>query len=253
MEFEVNGYRMHYQVFGDPGAEPLLWISGWSGTGEDWKHIFKDVPFGFRVIGPDLRGNGASSGFHGTHAFRDSARDILVLLDHLGIHRLKAVGLSGGGVTLLHMATQQPDRIEAMITISAPPYFPRQARALQRRFSFESLDEEEKRRMRDRCKGGQQQIDWLIEQAHIMAETYDDVNFTPPLLGTITARTMIVFGDMDPLYPARLALSLREGIPRSSLWVVPNAGHAPVFGSHAAAFVETANSFLRGDWPTKQE
>jgi pimeloyl-ACP methyl ester carboxylesterase len=57
------------------------------------------------------------------------------LLDHLGIHRVQAVGLSGGGITLLHMATQQPDRVEAMIAISAPPYFPPQARALQRRYS----------------------------------------------------------------------------------------------------------------------
>jgi pimeloyl-ACP methyl ester carboxylesterase len=251
MEFDVNGYRMHYRLFGDPAGEPLLWLSGWSGTGEDWKYIFKNEPSGFRLVGPDLRGNGASTGFKGRHAFRDSARDIFVLLDHLGIHRLKAVGLSGGGVTLLHMATQQPDRIEALIAISAPPYFPAEARALQLKYSFDSLDDAEKSRLRDRCKGGQEQIDWLIEQAHVMAETYDDVNFTPPLLATITARTLIVFGDNDPLYPVRLALELREAIPQSSLWVLPNAGHAPVFGSYAASFVETANSFLRGDWRRK--
>ena len=251
MEFEVNGYRMHYGLFGDQRGEPLLWLSGWSGTGEDWRYVFGEVPSGFRLIGPDIRGNGTSTGFRGTHTFRQSARDVFALLDHLGIHRVKAVGLSGGGITLLHMATQQPDRIEAMIAISAPPYFPSQARVIQRQYSFESLDEAEKKRMHDRCKGGQEQIDWLVEQTRVMADTYDDVDFTPPLLGTITARTLIVFGDQDPLYPVRLALELREGIRRSSLWVVPNGGHAPIFGPHAATFVETANSFLRGDWPTK--
>jgi pimeloyl-ACP methyl ester carboxylesterase len=251
MEFEINGYRMHYELFGDQRGEPLLWLSGWSGTGEDWRYVFGDVPSGFRLIGPDIRGNGASTGFRGRHTFRQSARDIFALLDHLGIHRVKTVGLSGGGITLLHMAAQQPDRIEAMIAISAPPYFPPQARALQRQYSFESLDEAEKKRMRDRCKGGQEQIDWLVEQTHLMAETYDDVNFTPPLLGTITARTLIVFGDVDPLYPVRLALELRDAIPRSSLSVIPNGGHAPVFGPYAQGFVETANAFLRGDWPRK--
>jgi len=84
-----------------------------------------------------------------------------------------------------------------------------------------------------------------------MAHTYDDVNFTPPLLGTIAARTLIVFGDADLLYPVRLAFELREAIPRSSLWVVPNGGHAPVFGPYAAAFVETADAFLRGALPGK--
>jgi pimeloyl-ACP methyl ester carboxylesterase len=83
------------------------------------------VPSGFRLIGPDIRGNGASTDFRGTHTFRQSARDIFILLDHLGIHRMKAVGVSGDGITLLHMATQQPDRIQAMIAISAPPYFPK--------------------------------------------------------------------------------------------------------------------------------
>lgn len=251
MEFEVNGYRMHYQIFGDPEGQPLLWLSGWTGTGEDWKHIFKDVPSGFRLIGPDVRGNGASTGFNGAHTFRQSARDIFALLDHLGVHRLKAIGLSGGGITLLHMATQRPDWIEAMIVISAPPYFPPQVRAIQQQYSFESLDDAEQRRMRDRCKGGQDQIDWLIEQGRAMADSYDDVNFTTPLLGTIAARTLIVFGDVDPLYPVRLAFELREAIPRSSLSVIPNAGHGPVFGPYAARFVETATSFLRGDWPTQ--
>ena len=227
-------------------GEPLLWLSGWIGTGEDWRYVFNDVPTGFRLIGPDLRGNGASTGFQGPYTFRQSARDVFALLDHLGIRRLKAIGLSGGGITLLHMATQQPDRIEAMIAISAPPYFPAQARVLQRQYSFESLDDAERRRMRDRCQGGQEQIDWLVEQIHLMANTYDDVNFTPPLLGTITARTLIVFGDTDPLFPVRLALELREAIPRSSLCVVAKAGHGPIFGHHAASFAETATTFLRG-------
>ena len=249
MEFEVNGYRMHYSGFGNAADEPLLWLHGWSGTGVDWKYIFKDVPPGFRLIGPDMRGNGASSGFQGTHSFRQSARDIFALLDHLGIRRAKVIGLSGGGIAALHMATQQPDRIIAMIAISAPPYFPAQARAIQRQFSFASLPETEQTAMRERSRGGQKQIDWLMEQTRAMATTYDDVNFTPAILGTITARTLIVFGDTDPLYPVRLALELREAIPRSSLWVVPNGGHGPVFGPNALHFAEKATAFLRGDWP----
>ena len=148
---------------------------------------------------------------------------------------------------MLHMATQQPDRIEAMVVVSAPPYFPEQARAIQRQFSFDLLSETEKAAMRDRSKGGQEQIDWLIEQTRLMANTYDDVNFTTPLLGTITARTLIVFGDADPLYEVRLAFELRESIPRAALWQVPKGGHGPVFGSNAKRFTEIATQFLGGD------
>ena len=252
MDFDVNGYRMHYELDGDPSGEPLLWLHGWTGTGHDWKYIFKEPPGGSRLIGPDIRGNGASTGFQGTHSFRQSASDMFALLDRLGIPRIKAIGLSGGGITLLHMATQQPDRIEAMVVISAPPYFPEQARTIQRQFSFDLLGETEQTAMLERSKGGQKQIDWLMAQTRSMANTHTDVNFTSSLLETITARTLIVFGDADPLYPVRLAFELRESIPRAALWIVPNGGHGPVFGSNAKLFTEIASDFLGGDWPAKR-
>jgi pimeloyl-ACP methyl ester carboxylesterase len=76
----------------------------------------------------------------------------------------------------------------------------------------------------------------------------DDVNFTPPLLSTIAAETLIVFGDRDPLYPVTLAFELHTAIPRSYLWVVPNGGHGPVFGPASAQFADVALNFLNGAW-----
>ncbi len=95
---------------------------------------------------------------------------------------------------------------------------------------------------------GTSQIQQLFAHSRGLADSYDDVNFTPPYLATIAADTLIVFGDRDPLYPVSLAFELQAAIPRSYLWVVPNAGHGPVFGEAAPRFVETATSFLRGDW-----
>ena len=80
------------------------------------------------------------------------------------------------------------------------------------------------------------------------AESYDDVTFTPPYLGTISAETLIVFGDRDPLYPVSLACEMYRAIPRSHLWVVPHGGHGPVFGDAAPRFVETSLAFLGGAW-----
>jgi len=80
------------------------------------------------------------------------------------------------------------------------------------------------------------------------ADSYDDVNFTPPYLSTITADTLIVFGDRDPLYPVSIAMELHRAIPRSFLFVVPNGPHGPIFGDLAPPFVATATAFLRGAW-----
>ena len=71
--------------------------------------------------------------------------------------------------------------------------------------------------------------------------------YSPPYLATITARTLIVHGDRDPIYPVRLALEMYEAIPRSYLWVIPNGEHGTIF-MMAERFNETALAFLRGDW-----
>ena len=91
----VNGVSLHYDITGE-GA-PLLWLHGFTGAGADWRHIFPAPPIGYQVIAPDLRGHGASSNPSAHFTFRDCARDIAALLAHLGVPRVKAIGLSGGG------------------------------------------------------------------------------------------------------------------------------------------------------------
>src|SRR5207248_8138558 len=175
----------------------LLWLHGGLGSGADWRHIFKEAPPGFRLIAPDLRGHGASTNPSGAFSFRQCARDVEALLRHLNIPRIKAIGLSDGGITLLHMATAEPASIESMVLISAPPYFPPEARAIMRQFTEASVGEVEMERMRKRHKRGEPQIRELFDMARGLADSYDDVNFTPPYLSTIAAETLIVFGDRD--------------------------------------------------------
>jgi pimeloyl-ACP methyl ester carboxylesterase len=246
MVVDINGIEMHYETFGE--GEPLLWLHGFMGCGSDWTHIFKQPPAGYRFIAPDMRGHGASTNPTGTFSTRQCALDIRALLRHLNIDRVKAIGLSGGGITLLHLATAEPASVESMVIVSAPPYFPAQARALQRQFSERMLSAAELEHVRRSHKYGEPQIQQLFAHARAFADSYDDVNFTPPYLATITADTLIVFGDRDPLYPVGMATELREAIPKSYLWVVPNGGHGPVFGNAAPLFADTALSFLRGAW-----
>jgi pimeloyl-ACP methyl ester carboxylesterase len=94
-------------------------------------------------------------------------------------------------------------------------------------------------------KQGDEQIRKIWKQVNSFSTSYDDMNFTQPYLSTIKARTLIVHGDRDPLYPVNVAFEMYSAIPNSALWVVPNGGHGPIFGTMTPKFVETALEFLR--------
>jgi pimeloyl-ACP methyl ester carboxylesterase len=115
----------------------------------------------------------------------------------------------------------------------------------------ETRSEEEWRQMREWHPRGDAQILAIWKQVNAFKDSYDDMNFTPPFLATINARTLIVHGDRDPLYPVDLAFEMYKAIPKSYLWIVPNGGHGPIFGESTgsgattAQFAEIALKFLR--------
>ena len=238
----VNGVELFYRDTGS--GTPVLLLHGFSGSGDDWQHVFTTPLDGYRVIAPDLRGHGRSTNPSGVFKFADVAGDIFALLDRLGIDQVKAIGMSAGANTLLHMAAQQPPRITSMIHVSGTPRFPEQARLIMRTMTEDSRSAADWTEMRSRHHLGDHQIRELWRHAREFADDHDDMHFTAASLSSITARTLIVHGDRDPLYPVELAVELLRGIPNAALWVVPNGGHGPIFGEQAAPFVRTATAFL---------
>jgi pimeloyl-ACP methyl ester carboxylesterase len=242
---EINSFQMYYDERGK--GEPLLLLHGGMGIGRDWQLIFPSDPEGSRLIVPDLRGHGQSTTPTEPFTFRACADDVLKLLDHLKVDRVKAIGLSMGAKTLLHLSTARPDRVDAMVLVSATPHFPDQLRAAAGQFTREALDQlpaSDREFLRARHAHGDEQLARLYDMTRSFAASYDDMAFTAASLGTITARTLIVHGDRDPLYPVELAVELLRGIPQSALWIIPNGGHGPIFGDRTALFRSEALSFL---------
>jgi pimeloyl-ACP methyl ester carboxylesterase len=241
MQTRLNGIDLHYEVRGQ-GA-PLFLLHGFTGAGINWRHVFPvDPPY--QLIIPDLRGHGGTGNDLWPLTHRRCAEDVLALADHLGVGRFRAIGASLGGGTMLHVATRQPERVEAMVLVSATPYFPEQARAIQRAFPAADQPPEAWEQMRAWHVLGDEQVRALWRQTNAFADSHDDLAFTPPLLATIRARTLIVNGDHDPLYPARLSLEMFEAIPGASLWLIPGGGHAPIYAEWREPFARTALAFL---------
>ena len=171
---------------------------------------------------------------------------MFALLDALGVKQFKAMGISTGGMTLIHMATQQPSRVESMVLVGATIYFPEQARAIMRTATVASLTPEVYERRRRVHKHGDEQIRDLQQQFHDFKDSYDDMNFTRPYLSTVTARTLIVHGDRDQFFPVEIPVEMYRSIPNAFLWIVPRGGHVPIFDP-AVPFAATAQTFLKGE------
>lgn len=242
----VNGIDLYYEEYGS--GEPLVLLHGFSGTGDGWKQNLEAFSARYRVIVPDMRGHGRSTNPSGEFTHRQYARDVYALLDHLGIKRFSGIGSSSGGMTLLHMATQQPERVEAMILIGATIYFGEQAREIMRGRHPDSIPAERWEHLRRSYAHGDEQIRSMLRNFYEFKDSYEDMNFTGPLLSTIRARTLIVHGDRDEFFPVEIPYRMYENIPKSYLWIIPNGGHGPVGGAMRPVFERAALEFLGGEW-----
>jgi pimeloyl-ACP methyl ester carboxylesterase len=239
----LNGQPLYFEVRGT--GDPLLLLHGFTGCSQNWLPTMEQWGSGFQLIVPDLRGHGRSGVLRKPFRHEDAAIDMLALLNHLGIESCRGVGVSAGGNVLLHMAARQPKRVNAMILVSATPYFPEQARQIMSAYG-DPLPEQVWEMLRQQHPGGDEQIKMLIASTKAFATSYDDMNFDPQRLAGIQARTFITQGDSDPLYPVQISIEMAKAIPKSKLWIIPGGGHAPVFGERWPEFIRVASAFLEG-------
>ncbi|MBN1401460.1 MAG: alpha/beta hydrolase, partial [Anaerolineae bacterium] len=96
--------------------------------------------------------------------------------------------------------------------------------------------------------GGVPQIQTLLAACRRQAETYEEYEVPPKPLASITARTLIIFGDRDGFNPVELAVEAYRAIPNAVLWVVPGEGHGPPWSSErvGAMFPGVVHAFFEG-------
>lgn len=243
----VNGLTLHYQVHGQ--GEPLVLLHGFGGCGDTWSDFVPALSAKYQLIIPDLRGHGGSTNPSGRFTMRDSATDMLALLDALKLPRVRAMGISAGGMTLTHAATRQPARFEALVLIGSTTYFPAQARGIMASVR-EGLPPPVQAMFLACAPRGQPQVDELVQQFHDFKDSYEDMSFTAPHLGTITARTLVVHGDRDEFFPVQIATDLYAAIPGAALWIVPEGDHVPIFDARRPEFERITLQWLATPTPS---
>jgi aminoacrylate hydrolase len=257
----VDGIEIHYETVGD--GPPLFLVPGLGGVGNYWMPQIKSFSERFTVIVHDHRGTGQSTRSQILYSVDQMTKDLLGLMDALGINRAHLVGHSTGGAIGQTMAIEHPDRIDGLVLYATwtkcDPYMRR-------------IFETRKTLLRD--SGVEAYIkatpiflypDWWINQnadaferadrdliqgfpsAQIAASRCDAVmNFDRVnQLSEIQARPLVICAADDFLTPAYFSRELAEQIPGAELKILPRGGHC-VSQTQPESFNEAVLSFLQG-------
>ena len=267
-----NGIELCYEIFGDAEAEPMLLIMGLGAQMIQWDDDFcrQLAARGFRVIRFDNRDIGKSSKLTGgkrlspfeliklrflkipvaaPYKLSDMAKDVVGLMDALGIPSAHIVGASMGGMIAQEMAISFPLRLrsltsimsttgdpnipppsrEATAVLMAPPpaskeeYFMRFAQTWKvlRNGSFpqdEALDRGRAERTYERGlnpAGVGRQLRAILASGSRKQR-----------LGSVTAPTLVIHGTVDPLVRPEGGKDTAASVPGATLLMIEGMGHA---------------------------
>ena len=116
----TNNIELHYVEHHPKGEPTLVLMHGLTANAHAFDGLVSHgLTKHLRLISPDLRGRGLSSrpAFH--YSLEDHARDILGLLDHLGIEQALLGGHSYGALLSVYMAANYPERVQKLILLDA--------------------------------------------------------------------------------------------------------------------------------------
>jgi 3-oxoadipate enol-lactonase len=233
---DVNGNRIAYWDSGGDGPAVVL------SHGYLMDHTMFDpqraaLAPDYRVITWDQRGFG-DTGAPGPFTYWDSARDVLALLDHLGVRRAVLGGMSQGGFLSLRAALLAPERVRALVLIDTQAG--KEDPAVTE--GYEQLEavwlDQGPAPVQDVVAsiilGPGQWDDWFVKWAsldraqlrHAFRCLMDRDDITGRL-GEITCPALVLHGTSDAAIPMAKAQSLCDGLAGATTLVpVDGAGHA---------------------------
>ena len=105
---------LHHRIDGPEGAPVVVLGSSIGTSGAMWEPQVAALSRRYRVVRYDHRGHGGSPVPAGPYSLDDLGRDVLALLDRLGLERVAYGGLSLGGMVGMWLGIHAPERISSL-------------------------------------------------------------------------------------------------------------------------------------------
>ncbi len=246
----IRGVRVHYYETG--AGPPLLLIHGFLVSGREWLPVVPALAAKFRVIVPDLPGLGESekpTAFrYDREGFADTLCDLMAGLD---VPRAHVAGHSFGAAVASTLAADHPERVDRLVLIDAnshrfeapwkarlplvPVLGPILFKQIYNRALFHDYFKtsvyapgfQYNRSEVDRAYEMFDPAEAREAAYRILPLTLRDFGALGAKLGKIRARTLVLWGELDPMFPVAQARQLAREIDGARLEVLPGCGHAP--------------------------
>jgi 3-oxoadipate enol-lactonase len=251
-----DGCTIHAEIEG-PESAPVLMLSNSLGTD---LHMWDDqvAPFTqhFRLLRYDRRGHGKSDAPKGPYSMERLGRDVLGVLDAIGIAKINWCGLSMGGMAGQWLGGNAQNRIDKLILSNTACYYPDKtmwdARIklvtekglegivdgnMERWFTKEFRERSPQATARIRAMFLNTKRDGFLGCCEaIRAMDHRQ------LLAKITAPTLVIAGRHDPATPLEGNEFIKQHIPGAKLAVLEAAHIANV--EQPKAYTDTVLGFL---------
>lgn len=262
----LAGVETCYLEAGPPAseAETIVFVHGWSGNVQNWWDQFEHFQTRYHVVVFDAPGHGKSERSDELSYSMELHVEVLAaLMDELTIDEAIVVGNSGGGWTAANYAIAHPERVSKLIlSDSTGTRFKGMAGAVLGMISpewleatkvtsgvhYPGLDDKSVARQEFAVSfdGTVEEIPYLEALAELLPPMYQEI--PSDALAEISAPTLILWGDDDPIVPINAMKVLDKRIPDSTTYVVHLGGHTPMMNS-PDEFNCAVASFLAGSDP----
>lgn len=230
---------LRYVCSGTEGS-PLVCTHGLGWSLEYWDGLVPALSRHHRVITWDLRGAGESSRPEGPYSPALFARDLVRLLDHLGIEHAHLLGHSGGGVVSQRCALDFPARVRSLVLVSTSSEVGEKARTAwlrladvieARGFGFNAAPDTRgfapafAAQHPDVVAAATQRVRSSDPRAYAAsARAFGTYGWTSEL-ARLEMPALILQGTDDALTPPGGSVIMSRQLRRSRLLMIPSAGH----------------------------
>ena len=121
--FRRDGLTFDVRDAGPPDGEPVVLLHGFPQDSAAWDAVSPQLhQHGLRTLAPDQRGYSPMARPRGRkhYTLRETAADVVALLDAAGLESAHVVGHDWGGVVAWALGAWHPDRVRTLTVLSVP-------------------------------------------------------------------------------------------------------------------------------------